>query len=269
MKSNTIYLTLLMACAAPVLGDVSYISAPEDFRIIESNLKAGCSIGETRISKTDKSIFISTEGDDIAIPIDSITTDNNLILGDMTGNGYCDLAAPYAKSDVNESYTLFVYDPQHKKLKKSNAGIITNPAFKENKIITSYRDAAQWHEDSFCYSENLNDFFLCSQKKDIDSSLEWLRICSKDSCMPSKIVYKANSLQVSAVIITDRAKFHDKTDDGNLKERNGYLVRGDRVMLLDFFQSYEDFYYRVEYLNDKITTTGWISASQLLVAPIK
>uniref|UniRef100_A4XNG7 Uncharacterized protein n=1 Tax=Ectopseudomonas mendocina (strain ymp) TaxID=399739 RepID=A4XNG7_ECTM1 len=268
MRSNAIYLTLLMMCVEPALGDISYIPISEDIKINTGDFGIGCDMEETHISRAGKDIFIATGGINISIPIDIVGEDADVIVGDMSGNGHCDLAVPYGKSDVNESYTLFVYDIPHEKFKKSNAGIISNPDFKENKIISSYRDAAQWHEDYFCYSKSLVDFFLCSQKKSIDNSLEWLRLCSEDLCASSTIIYKASSIQASAVVTADRAKLHDITNGNILKERKGYLVKGDKVMLIDFLQTYEDAYYKVNYFNNKMITTGWVKGAQLVVNPV-
>ena len=105
------------------------------------------------------------------------------------------------------------------------------------------------------------------EKIDIDSSLERLTVCSEKSCNPSIIVYKSSSLQVPAVITANQAKLHSKTGSGDLEERRSYLIDGDKVKLLDFFQAPNDLYYEVEYISNKSTTTGWIRATQLIVHP--
>ncbi len=70
------------------------------------------------------------------------------------------------------------------------------------------------------------------------------------------------------MVTADRAKLHDITNGNILKERKGYLVKGDKVMLIDFLQTYEDAYYKVNYFNNKMITTGWVKGAQLVVNPV-
>ena len=168
MNLNLLYFFSCFVCATPALGDMSYLPITGNLRLPEPSEVIDCSIGSIHLSVKNQHILIATNKSKLSVGLDEIPDDGELIVGDMTGNGFCDLAVPYGKSDVNETYTLLLHDPSQEKLTRSKVGVITNPAVKIKRIISSYRDAARWSKEILCYSEDQKDFFVCEKRTDIN-----------------------------------------------------------------------------------------------------
>jgi hypothetical protein len=264
-----LFTVIYLACIGHALGETVYHPIREGLEISKASSPVSCSIGSIRISVKNQHISIETKNNTMHAPIDELPGSAELIIGDMTGDDFCDLAIPYGKSDVNESYKIFLYDRAHSTLVESKAGIITNPEFKTQKIVSSYRDAARWHKETLCISEILHDFYICEKRTNIDSHIESLTICNEQQCTTPMIVHKLSSTQASAIVSVDKARLYEKLDDRSLKARKGYLINGDKVDLVDFFQSHDDFFYAISYVKGKSTTTGWIRATQLTLLPEK
>lgn len=246
---------------------VEYLPITENLELPDANKLVECSIGSVHLYVKGPRISIEALNNRTLIELNEILDAGELIVGDMTGDGFCDFAVPYAKSDVNESYKVFLYHSAQEKVTGSNISTITNPEFQAKKIISTYRGAARWSKEKLCYSENLNDFFICEKKTEINESLESFFTCTEKGCSPPTIIHKSNSSQAFAIVTGKQAKLHDKLDNDILIERRGYLVAGDKVRLLDFFQGHDDFFYKVVYLGSKTEAVGWIRAIQLRILP--
>ncbi|MCJ8170431.1 hypothetical protein [Atopomonas sediminilitoris] len=264
MKAVMVLSFLLLLQALPARGEVAYLTLDEGLDLSRDAAIVGCDTTKVKAYVDDQYLVLEAGASKFSVDLDDIPEGGELIVGDITGVGGCDFAVPYGKSDVNESYTLFLNDPLKGELVESKVGLIVNPDFGQRKIISSYRDMARWHEDTLCYSASRNDYFLCKKKVDIDDFLARENVCGERSCGSPKIIYKSSLLQAFAVVSVAKARLNNRVSDGFFEERKGYLVGGDKVLLLDFFQAPKGLYYKVEYSGGVSKVEGWILSSQLI-----
>ncbi|WP_394235660.1 hypothetical protein [Pseudomonas anguilliseptica] len=203
-------------------------------------------------------------GPDYKLPLDEFPEKAELILGRSSISSNCTLAVEYAKNDVNESYSLLIYSKESKKFIPSQISTITNPDFPEGRILSSYRDSALLHNDTLCFSERLNDYFLCERREQFHSNLEKIETCDEQLCSAPDIVKSGSQNRVSGIITSKKTFFYNKAGEEELLKRKGYLIKGDKIHLHDYLQTRDNLYYNVSFSGKK-TVAGWINSNDISI----
>nr|WP_298138687.1 hypothetical protein [uncultured Pseudomonas sp.] len=240
-----------------------------EFAYIEINEKVSVPIskqcpGNTGILKlSEGGITIASDvGSAYRLLLDWLPENTELIMGHSSISSSCTLAVAYAKNDVNESYSLFVYSQESRRFIPSQISTITNPDFSGGRILSNYRDASLVHNDTLCFSERLGDYFVCERREQFHNSLEKLEICDDRLCSTPYIV-KAGSQDHAIGIITEKKTFfYDRVGEEEFSQRKGYLIKGDKAYLSDYVQTRDGLYYNVTFLGKK-TVTGWIRSKAI------
>ncbi|WP_024643728.1 hypothetical protein [Pseudomonas syringae] len=231
----------------------------------ELSLPSGCLGSNNSIQlKNERISIVKNSGETYSLGLDDQQNDLAVIFGSSDDSDICVLAIKYAENDVNESFTLFVYDEGSDKYKVSAVPSITNPDFLAGKISSQYNDGPVSHNDMLCFSRKVKDYYTCEKREQFSEKLERKQVCGEITCSEPQIVKENTSSMVTAVVVISKAYLFNKGDDSRFSQRKAYLVKKDVVMLSDFFQSEDGLYYRITY-SGKNKTEGWVSAAALSV----
>jgi len=226
---------------------------------------AGCIGSNNRVQlKGERLSIIKGSGESYGLGLDDQSEDLPMFFGSNGDSGVCILAIKYAENDVNESFSLFVFDEEVDKYKASAVHMITNPEFADGEISSNYNDGPVTHNDKLCFSRKIKDYYVCEKREQFAERLEKKEECDELSCSNSQIVKENTSEPVVAVVVPSKAYLFNQSDDSKFIQRKAYLVQGDEVTLSDFFQSDDGLYYKVVYAG-KTKTEGWISSTLLHV----
>jgi hypothetical protein len=239
----------------------SFIIKPES----EFSLPAGCVGSNNRIQlKGERVSIVKESGEIYSLGLDEQSEDLPIFFGSNGSSDACVMAIKYAENDVNESFSLFIFNEGADKYKASAIHMITNPEFAVDKISSSYNDGPVTHNDKLCYSRKTKDYYACEKREQFSEKLEKKQECSELSCSDSQIVKENTSEPVSAVIVPAKAYLSNKNDDSKFVQRKAYLVEGDEVTLSDFFQGDDGLYYKIIYVGST-KTVGWVSSRLLRI----
>ncbi|WP_143505297.1 hypothetical protein [Pseudomonas sp. ICMP 460] len=176
----------------------------------------------------------------------------------------CVLTLKYGESDVNESYSLFVYDVGLGKFKTSRVKTVTNPDFINGGIFSDYTDGPFRRREKLCYSDKIKDYYKCENSEEFSEQLERRQMCTESSCSEPQILKQSTSNVVEATVSEDKVYFLEKNIDGGFDQKQAYLLKGDKIVLNDYYESGEGLYYQVTYIG-KVITKGWVRDSSIVV----
>jgi hypothetical protein len=174
------------------------------------------------------------------------------------------IALKYSENDVNESFSLFVFDEASGRFKPSSVKMVTNPEFLNDKIISEYMDGPKSRKDTACYSINAKDFFFCEQREQFSEKLERVETCNEKSCAPPVLVRPGEAVPVRATVAIEKAHFYEKKSSESFDQKQSYLIKGDKVVLNDYHRGDEGLFYQVTFFGKK-TVTAWLLASAILI----
>lgn len=212
--------------------------------------------------KGERISVVKASGEGYNLGLDEQLEDLSIFFGSYKSSDVCTLAIKYAENDVNESFSLFVFKEDTDQFKASAVRMISNPDFTDDIIRSSYNEGPVTHNDQLCFSRAIKDYYFCEKREQFAEKLEKRQRCDESFCSDSEIVNEGTSEQVIAVIAASKAYLSDKSDDSKFILRRAYLVKGDQVLLSDFFQGDDELYYKVIYAG-KTKTVGWVPASLL------
>lgn len=239
----------------------SVIIKPES----EFALPAICIGSNNRVQlKGDRVSIVKGSGETYSLGLDEQLEDLPIFFGSSGGSDVCVLAIKYAENDVNESFSIFVFNEKADQYKASSVHMITNPDFAADKIKSNYNDGPVTHNDQLCFSRKIKDYYVCEKREQFAEKLEKKQKCDESSCSDSEIVNEGTSEPVIAVIAASKAYLSNKGDGSKFVQRKAYLVEGDKVTLSDFFQSDDGLYYKIIYAG-KTKTVGWVSSTLLRI----
>ncbi|TWI04674.1 hypothetical protein IP90_00807 [Luteimonas cucumeris] len=185
---------------------------------------------------------------------------SELIAGDFWGNGQCFIAVMNARSDVNESYDVYEITASSPPYKVPSIPTIINPDFANGVVISSYRDAARWHKEKLCYPPGKSPY-ICEKSDAVNDTLERVIRCdSIGACDRASLMVVVSGLPATATVSQSKAVIFMPSADGQMRPQRSYLIRGDRLNLLDHRDLDDAAYYQFEFKGRK-TTVGWIDAS--------
>lgn len=231
----------------------------------EISLPVTCQGSDSRVQlKDDQVTVISASGRSYSLNLDEQSEGLPIMIGSSGEAGKCVLAIKYAENDVNESFSLFVFDDQSGRYKKSAISTITNPEFSAGKISSNYRDGPVTHNDTLCFSVKRNDYYVCEAREQFAESIEKKQTCDESSCSESEIVRESGADPVSAVLVSEKTYLLNRNDDLTFSQRKAYLVRGDKVLLSDYYKSDGGMYYKITY-EGKAKAIGWVPESSLKI----
>lgn len=245
------------------------MSAHAKFKYIEISsgtsipIEKQCSGVAEKLELNDGLITITSEsGATYSLALDELLESPELIIGHSALSSTCTLAVIYAKNDVNESYSLFVRSPKSKKFVPSRISTITNPDFLEGGILSNYRDGALLHNDTLCFSEKLDDYYICERREEFNESLEKLEKCDEHTCSNTHIVHIESQQPAIGIVTNEKTFFFDRVGKEEFLQSKIYLIKGDKVSLHDYFQARNALYYKVTFSGKK-TTTGWVRSETI------
>lgn len=254
------YLSFFILLPITVHAEFKYIEISPETNISIENQCPGVS---EKLELNDGVITITPESEAAyRLALDELPESPELILGHSYQSSNCTLAVIYAKNDVNESYSLFVRSLKNKKFVPSRISTITNPDFLKERILSKYRDSALLHNEALCFSEKLDDYFICEKREEFHENLEKLEKCDEHTCSNPNIVHIKSQQPVIGVVTADKTFFFDRAGKEEFLRRKGYLIKGDKVSLHDYFQARDALYYKVTFFGKK-TTTGWIRSETI------
>jgi hypothetical protein len=115
-----------------------------------------------------------------------------------------------------------------------------------------------------CFSRKLKDYYVCEKREQFTEKLERKQVCDELSCSDSEIVKESTSIPASAIIVSSKAYLFSKDESSKFIQRKAYLVKGDEVMLSDFYQGDDGLYYKITYAG-KAKAVGWVSSDLLRI----
>lgn len=228
-------------------------------------LSADCVGSGNKIKLKDERVSIIKEtGESYSLGLDEQSEELPIFFGSNVNSDVCVLAIKYAENDVNESFSLFVFNEEVGKYKASAIHTITNPEFGADKIKSNYNDGPVTHNDKLCFSGKIKDYYVCEKREQFTEKLEKKQECNALSCLSSQIVKENTSEPIGAVVVPSKAYLFNKGDDSKFVQRKAYLVKGDEVTLSDFYQGDDGLHYKVVYAG-KTKTEGWVSSLMLQI----
>ncbi|WP_146090496.1 hypothetical protein [Xanthomonas bromi] len=214
------------------------------------------------IKRGNDQISLGSNGKWIAIKKDDSIEPSEFIVGDFWNNKHCYVAKKVAESDVNESYELYEIYKSSAPTKPKSPSLI-NPEFKNGTVISSYRDAARWHKEFLCYSAQIGSPYLCEKRISLNDSIEKKESCDQlGHCASPTLVSSNTDRQIMAVISEEKAfTFSQKGD--KFSQNHSYLIKGDKIKLVDFEDLGSDLYYRFKYEGKSKETDAWIKSTEV------
>lgn len=228
---------------------------------------AGPCVGDQSTLQLKNNVIsiIGQNGDTYRLNADEQTEALAVYFGSDADSGLCVLAVKYAENDVNESFSLFVFDPRQNRFKPSAIKTITNPEFANNQIVSSYKDGPTNYSDTLCFTIDSNDYFPCEKREWFAEHLIKQQMCeAEDACALPDIISEATGQPVVAKVVGAKVYLLNKTDDSGFVQRKAYLVRDDNVTLDDYVRSDEGLFFQVTFVG-KVKTVGWVPAKSLNV----
>lgn len=256
-----------------LLASVAFFStaAEANFKTIflepdsEISLPLTCKGADSKIKLEGGRVsVISSLGNSYSLGLDEQLEKLPIMIGSNGDSSECVLAIKYAENDVNESYSLFVFDDVQGKYRSSVVPTITNPEFSAGKVLSNYRDGPVTHNDTLCFSTLSKDYYLCESREQFTEGLEKKQTCEESKCFDSVIVKENSSIPVGAVVVSPKVYLSNKNEDSTFSQRKAYLVVGDKVVLTDFYIGDEGMYYKVAY-EGKSKTVGWLASESIRV----
>ena len=215
---------------------------------------------------TDSGIKLKSASGELVVRNELEEASVEAIVGDFWDNQQCFIALKTAESDVNESYDVYAIARSSAPNKVSGIPSIVNPDFVDGSVISSYRDAARWHKEKICYTQGQSPH-LCEKRDSLDDNIESVKKCTtKDDCRATGLVFSTSGKLVSGQVTSSRVFIMQISSDEEATPLRSYLVKGDRVKLLDFKSIRGTTYYQIEY-DGKRTTAGWLNADD--IAPVE
>ena len=227
------------------------------------SLPSGCVGSGQRLQLKNGIVeMVKSSGEVYRMGLDKQLGSQQVYIGLEGEQALCVLGFKYAENNVNETYAVFVFDPQADRFSASRIGFVTNPDFSSGLIKSNYKDGPVTYNDDLCFSKQKKDYYLCGRREQFTKNLEKVQRCGELQCASSSIVKEGTTASVSAVVISSKASLFKKEGASHFEKRNGYLVLGDEVVLTDFGQGESGLYYQVDFRGKSI---GWIFSGDLRV----
>lgn len=215
------------------------------------------------ISSFADRVIVSPNGSEFIIKLEEPVSPVGIVVGDFWQNGRCFAAIKSTSGLVNESFDL--YRVEERGVGSVNQ-VLINPGFEDKKIIVSYRDAARWHHEVFCYSENKDQPYVCGKRSDFNDELQRFFTCDEnESCSSPRIVHKDTEDGVDAVVSSRVTHILEQKESGGFYKSPAYLVQNDRIILLDFLEDASGLYFNVLFHGESKETTGWINSEDISI----
>lgn len=231
----------------------------------ESSIGVPCVGNDSIIQLRNGKVGIRTSsGKRYSLNLDEQDEDLSAFVGSVTDSDVCVIALKYSENDVNESFSLFVFDEASGRFKPSSIKMVNNPEFLNDKIISEYMDGPKSRKDTACYSINAKDFFFCEQREQFSEKLERVEMCNEKSCAPPVLVRPGEAVPVKATVAIEKAHFYEKKTSESFDQKQSYLIKGDKVVLNDYHRGDEGLFYQVTFFGKK-TVTAWLTASAILI----
>lgn len=220
-----------------------------------------CATTLVEISASANGFKISSPATESLVDVEEEVEDTEIVAGDFWNNGRCFVAIKSSASLVNESFDIHRVDSENTGPQWSTI----NPEFIGGRVISSYRDAARWHEEALCYSESIDSPYICWKRETATNELQRLTECNdKGECDDRSMVLTGTDEAANAIVSADRAFFLQNSGE-SLERRRSYLISGDSVTLLDFLEVTGSLYFKVRYCGDTGTRVGWLSSDDLTI----
>jgi hypothetical protein len=244
----------------PVFADFEQVMIP-----VNSERKIGeeCLGADDQI-KVEEGIIkvVPISNKNYSLDLDEQEDELSVYLGSVGYPKLCVMGIKYAENDVNESYSLFIYDSTLMKFRSSNVKIVNNPEFISGGILSEYRDGAVTHNDKICYSEKIKDYYFCERQEQFSDMLVRREICAESSCAEPEVIKKSGRKVVEAVVLEDKVNLLERSGASYFVKKKAYLVKGDKVSLIDYSRNDDGLYYKVNYVG-KTKTQGWLSEKSI------
>ncbi|BDM65452.1 hypothetical protein NFHSH190041_29040 [Shewanella sp. NFH-SH190041] len=194
----------------------------------------------------------------------------NIIMADHT----CILGVNVAENEVNQSYLIYIKSASKQyfiPMKSADAEMLelSNPEVINGQLVSKFHDGANYYQEQYSYDNKKQRLFLFKQLRIIDRDYQLLTIFDGNKemikqtiipahfniddikCIPQGDNTKLNivlnnhsqhrdhstdSLNVMAEVIVNKAYFYQQQTNG-FQLRKAYLIKGDKVRLLDFAET--------------------------------
>jgi len=177
----------------------------------------------------------------------------DVIFKDFNFDGYTDIAITFSLGDMgyNGCYDYYFYDLKDKKFHKSIAHISNLEIVKKEHILRAYwKDGLAYFYKYYQIDTEGKPFLFLRAKNHISEK------------GLSSIVYESLAVKVKV----KRTYFYDECDGDRL---NRYLIKGDRVQVLDMESTIDGKYcIKVSYQGKKKIYRGLIKLSDLVFEPM-
>ncbi|RON55447.1 hypothetical protein [Pseudomonas frederiksbergensis] len=136
--------------------------------------------------KDDRVSIVKESGETYSLGLDEQSEELPIFFGSNVSSDVCVMAIKYAENDVNESFSLFVFNEGAGKYKASAVHMITNPEFVGDEISSNYNDGPVTHNDKLCFSRKAKDYYACEKREQFAEKLERKQECNELSCSDSQ-----------------------------------------------------------------------------------
>lgn len=210
------------------------------------------------IKRTESEIrqAISSTNESMLVTPEEISNFKEIQAFDVNSDGYCELIIGTGQGDVNEEYALFTNSAGM--LKRSSVKSIYNPNFKEGYIYSKYREDATTKSIAIRFSAKKNDFYVSQEEIELDNSLKKITQLSDTGSKLKNEILDINGSPASLTIASEKSYFGDLTAEFEFKERKSYLVKGDKVTIIDFAENNGAGWYKILYKGKKMEIIGWM-----------
>ncbi|WP_166359589.1 hypothetical protein [Pseudomonas akapageensis] len=190
---------------------------------------------------------------------------NDVYIEDISGSGVGEVVFRLAGSDVNSCSRILYYSKAERSLKELvfDKGGLCNFRVQHGYVVSSYREGAAWNENVYKINDGkvspiISDSCIgCGevQRKEHRQDGSFVRILVSDNADFEK------RTPLTADVVASRAEIFSSPEAAQPTKK--YLVRGNKVVLLNFNQSRSGETW-VEFRYSGIgTVEGWLKCSDL------
>jgi hypothetical protein len=188
--------------------------------------------------------------------LDSISDGySKITLEDLTQDGLPEVVLTYAEEGiVNTCSEVYQYSAKLNAIHHMNnlQNQLCNYSIKNDRIVSSYRGGAKWHEDIYKIKDNvlvLEFTDSCIGCDYIDRTIYLSNGKTDHLLVTDNLDYRLRT-PISTTVISPKAMLYEDPRTNHITKM--YLVKGDKVILTDFTATEDNsFWYKIRYITQK------------------
>ena len=204
------------------------------------------------VTRKDKNTTLENISEDFVMAWNEYG-ETDITFDDFNFDGYTDIAITFSvwQTGNNSCYDYYFYEPKDEKFYKSIAHVCNLEVSKKEHLLHAHiKDSLEYFHKYYQINEKGKPYLFLRGKNHV----------TEEDLSP--VVYHSSEVRVKV----ERAYFYDMWDGKRLKS---YLVKGDKVKVLDAVSTHEGAWWiKVSYQGEKKIYEHWLKLSDLVFEPM-